>query len=59
MRGFCAEGVAEFGAQAEVVAEVVAERAPAAGVDVPGTGHHDARVGVDLENPGLERLGER
>jgi hypothetical protein len=47
-----AEGAAELGAQPEVVPEVVDEGTPPGRVDVLRAGHHDALVGVNLQDLG-------
>lgn len=53
-RGLGAEAMAEFGAESVVVAEVVDERAPPGRIDVLRAWHHNARIGVDLENMSLD-----
>ena len=46
--------MAELGAEAEVVAEVVDQWIPGAGVDVVGAGHDDTGVGVHGEDLGFD-----
>ena len=52
--GLGTETVAEFGAEPEVVAEVVDQRAPFGRVDVLGARDDDAWIGMDLEHVGFD-----